>query len=190
MKHKNTVPTPPDAWLVVCDYGFAPFGPNDAWMRDRGVVGRFPSRDDPQLLAQVEEYDPSEVSVLPDAPSLDVSSDGILITNASCLSARDNWFHRFESVLESIYATPGSPMCTPLRPVSYTTRLPRISRRQGPLSLACRHAMADLWVLWGTSGISWRARFSWLFRLIGTPGLVGASRLSGAARLHDLWCRS
>src|SRR5437870_5146572 len=89
MRHKNTIPTPPVAWLVVTDYG--------------AVIGVFPCRDDPDLLALVKEETASgrPVSIMLDNPSLKVIYYGIDIYNPSCLTARDNWFHRYQSVLEN-----------------------------------------------------------------------------------------
>ena len=89
MIHTPTVPKPPDAWLVVNQFG--------------KVIGAFPACDDPELLAMVREKNDSgwPVSVVLDDPSLNVSHYGIMISNPSWLTAIDIWFERYQSVLES-----------------------------------------------------------------------------------------
>jgi hypothetical protein len=87
MKHRRTVPTPPDAWLVV-------------W---QGCAsGAFPSRDDPELEAMIKENRRSghRVSVWLDHPSIPVTHYGIIIHNPAWLTARDNWFERYQDILE------------------------------------------------------------------------------------------
>jgi len=67
------------------------------------VVGAFPSRDDPELLARLEEPKGflARVSVVLDDPSLKVCHYGMIIHNPSWLTARDHWFERYWSILET-----------------------------------------------------------------------------------------
>jgi hypothetical protein len=86
MRHCRTVPTPPDAWLVVLG---------------GCVLGAFPTRDDPELQAMLREnHLESSASVLLDHPSVQVLHHSIVPSNPSWLTARDNWFERHRAVLE------------------------------------------------------------------------------------------
>ena len=94
MKHARTIPRPPDAWLVVQSYG----------VHLHKVIGAFPSRDDPQLLAlahqRSRELPDASIEIHCDQPSLAVSHYGLVIWNPAWLRARDTWFERYESILE------------------------------------------------------------------------------------------
>ncbi len=86
MRHRRTIPTPPDAWLVV---------------QGRSVLGAFPTRDDPELQAMLREsHLESSASVLLDHPSVQVLHYAIVPSNPSWLTARDNWFERHWALLE------------------------------------------------------------------------------------------
>src|SRR6266478_7693570 len=91
MIHKTTVPNPPPAWLVVHKH----------CGRDR-VIGAFTSPSDPGLLAMFNENVDSSLPlrVVRDHPSLEVYHSGMVISNASWLTARDNWFERYERDLD------------------------------------------------------------------------------------------
>jgi hypothetical protein len=104
VKHRPTVPTPPEAWLVVTEYN--------------KVIGAFPARDDAGLLAMVKENAESghPVSLMLDHPSLKVSYDQITIENASWLTARDNWFRRHQKVLERHLRDPRTAQVFTLAP--------------------------------------------------------------------------
>jgi hypothetical protein len=92
MKHKATLPTPPEAWLVVHQFGAL-----------EKVIGAFRSPSDLELLEMVQEEANSRFSVptrvVRDDPSLEVSHYGCIIRNPYWLTARDNWFQRYERVL-------------------------------------------------------------------------------------------
>lgn len=89
MKHQPTQPQPPEAWLLLADYGNGP-----------KVVGAFPSPDDPRLEAMAKEKFIFNPSVVLDHPSLKVTCYGLGINNPSWLTARDNWFERYAEILE------------------------------------------------------------------------------------------
>jgi hypothetical protein len=123
MKHKPTVPTPPEAWLVV---------------RQGMVIGAFPSRNDPALSALVKEEKSAgrRVSVLLDHPSLNVNHYGISIENSSWLTARDNWFERYQNVLEPHLRDPRIAQVYTLAPGRLTDPLAtHKSSSQGPFPL-------------------------------------------------------
>jgi hypothetical protein len=87
-------PQPPDAWLAIHCYA-------DGTKR---VCGIYSSTDDHDLFAMVADLPHWSgypgLFLTRDHPLLDVIEHGILISNPACLSARQNWFNRFASVLE------------------------------------------------------------------------------------------
>jgi hypothetical protein len=99
-----TSPKPPDAWLVVYEY-------KSGEKRVQAIVESPGDSTVIALRSQAKsfEYPPSELvkcEVIKDDPALEVVHSGIPIINPACLTARDNWFNRYETLLRPHLKTP------------------------------------------------------------------------------------
>lgn len=97
MPHTPTTPTTPAAWLLLLRC-------QDQWL----VQGVYDSPDDPELLreyAEGPEYD-NEMRIVRDDPGLAVLHHGLFTHTPAALTARDNWFWRYQSRLAPYLIAP------------------------------------------------------------------------------------
>jgi hypothetical protein len=97
MQHTSTRPPTPAAWLLLLRC-------QDQWL----VQGVYDSPDDPELLRQYAEapqYD-NEMQIVRDDPSLAVLHHGLSTHTPAGLTARDNWFGRYQRRLTLYLVTP------------------------------------------------------------------------------------
>jgi hypothetical protein len=102
MKHQPTVPTPPDAWLLLGEYRYKD-GEQAGQIVGKPIsFGAFASPDDPELQACAKKHrgDWGTFRIAQDHPSLEILHYDLVIRSAPCLTARDIWFKRHEFVLE------------------------------------------------------------------------------------------
>jgi hypothetical protein len=127
----RTTPQPPDAWLAIY---------KSAYGADR-VRAILMSPTDSQITNLQEEArklgpDIAILEIVRDSPSLKVVHSGISIYNSACLTARDNWFNRYPTILAPHIESPRRTRVFTFSPGEASDPLQtQKSSKQGPFPL-------------------------------------------------------